>query len=487
MRGDSSHDGKAPDRVTPLDARRNKRTDRMEADDIRDEGSPGELLIHMRKVREAVPVNTRLREELRARLARTRAEQPGAGDVPVGGAAAAVAAAGQGAGAQSLPFRQEDGRGWPKFWWLFPAALLLATVCWLWWSAAAPKSLEAGPLGEISRFWLEDGPLDFACAPGGRGFIAARGGALLLLDRYGNQTGTVRPPAGQSYAAPAISRSGDKLALVRQHGAGGGEIITAAMPAIPLEPGAAPRVEEALAGAETLLAVEEGKSPTGLTWSPDGQTLAYSLGTPGRGKEVYLLAKGREPVSLGAGRNPAWSPDGSRLVAERTGASGQPELWLVTPGDGSAARLLEGRRPAWSPRGYLAFVRVTNTERVLTYSPDGAPLFTVRQPQGEIRAINLGRKGELPPGRAEGKPLPSDRLLLAPDTTPGGNELNWLRRLEMEGVREPRTLLLEQSNDYQNVNFSPEGDTLLVARRDGGTVALAQAGLREKTTRRGEQ
>jgi len=484
LREDSSHDGKVPDKITPLDAQRSKRTNRMEADDIWDGGSPGELLIHMRKVREAVPVNTRLREELRARLARTRAEQAGEGAVPAGGA---VAAAGEGAMTQSPPSWQEAGRGWAKFWWLFPAALLLAVVYWLWWSAAAPKLLEAGPAREISRFWLEDGPLDFACAPGGRGFITARGGALLLLDQYGNQTGTVRPPAGQSYASPALSRSGDKLALVRRHDAGGGEITTAAMPVIPLEPGAAPRVEEALAGAETLLAVEEGKSPAGLTWSPDGQTLAYSLGVPGGGEEVYLLAKGREPVPLGAGRNPAWSPDGSRLVVERTGASGQPELWLIKPGDGSAVRLVEGQRPAWGPRGYLAFVRVTNTERALTYSPDGSPLFTVRQRQGEIRAINLGRKGELPADQMEGKMLSSDRLLLAPDTTPGGNELNWLRRLEMEGVREPRTLLLEQANNYQNVSFSPDGETLLVARRDGGTVALAQAGLREISTRRGEQ
>lgn|GEM_PF-1272784 len=484
MRGDSSNDDKGPDKITPLDAHRSKRSNRVEADNIQDEGSLGELLIHMRKVREAVPVNSRLREELRARLARVQAEQAGEGTGPAGGA---VAAAGEGAGAQLPPAWKEGRHRRPKYFWLFPAALLLAAVYWLWWSAAAPKSLEAGPVREVSRFWLEDSPLEFACASDGRGFIAVRGGSLLLLDQYGNQTGTVRLSGGRSYAAPALSRSGGKLALVRRNGAGGGEIVAAAMPAAPLEPGAAQQVETALAGAETLLSVDEGKNLSGLTWSPGGQTLACSLGEPDGREEIYLLAKGKEPVSLGAGRHPAWSPDGSRLVVERTGDSGRPELWLIDPGGGAAALLTEGQRPAWGQRGYLAFIRVKTTERVLTYSPDGSPLFVARQRQGEIRTIDLGRKGALPPGQAAGKPLSADRLLLAPDTRPGGEELNWLRRLELEGVREPRTLLLEPLSDFQNVNFSPDGKTLLVARRDGGTLVLVQVGLQEKTTRRGEQ
>ncbi|MGQ9824450.1 MAG: TolB family protein, partial [Desulfotomaculales bacterium] len=187
------------------------------------------------------------------------------------------------------------------------------------------------------------------------------------------------------------------------------------------------------------------------------------------------------------GRNPAWSPDGSRLAVERAGPAGEPELWLVTPGGGDARRLTRGRQPAWSPRGYLAFIRAKTTERVLTYSRDGSPLFTVRQRQEEIRTINPELLGKRPPKQKENQTLSTDRLLLAPDTTPGGTELNWLRQLEMEGVREPRTLLLDQLSNYQSMHFSPDGKTLLVARRDGGTVALVQVELREKTTGRGEK
>lgn len=474
--GETNHDDKNPGKITSLDEHRKNGERQAEQDIFPDEGSLGELLIHMRRVREAVPVNERLREELRARLAGMQSE---------GVNQCQLTATASGTGAPQSIFQKMGLSRRPKYLWLFPTALLMVALYWLWWSVAAPKSLESGPDREISRFWLEESPLEFACEPQGRGFLAVRDGALLLLDQHGNQTGMVKPPRGQSYASPALTRSGDKLALIRRYDTGE-EVITATMPAVPLEAGAAQLVETALAKAEVRLRVDQGKRLSGFAWSPDGQTLAYALGEPPGQSEVYLLAKGREPASLGMGRDPAWSPDGSRLVVERAGDAGQPELWLTGPGRVGEIRLAEGERPAWSSRGHLAFIKIKTTERVLTYSPDGSPLFTVQQRQGEIRTIDLGRKGDISLKQPEVHSLPGDRLLLAPEVKPGGDELNWLRRLEMEGVREPRTLLLEPLSNFQNIQFSPDGKTLLVARRDGGTVALVQVGLRERLTKRGE-
>jgi len=123
---------------------------------------------------------------------------------------------------------------------------------------------------------------------------------------------------------------------------------------------------------------------------------------------------------------------------------------------------------------------------VLTYGPDGSPLFTVRQHQEEIRTVFLGRKGSVP-NILPSNSLPGDRLLLAPESMPGAEELNWLRKLELDGIREPRTLLLDQLSSFENISFSPEGKTLLAARQDDGTVALVQVSLREKLTRGGER
>ncbi|MDF9408363.1 hypothetical protein L7E55_08330 [Pelotomaculum isophthalicicum JI] len=462
-------------KITPLNAHCNKGKNRVQPDIKSGGSSLDELLNHMRRVREAVPVNERLRGELRARLAGMQVEDGADRGRP-------AAASGAKGGMPSFFLARSLSRR-PGLLWLIPAMLLLVIVCWICWLLMAPKFLEAGHSREIVRFWLEKSPLDFTCGTQEQGFIAIRGGSLHLLDQYGNQTGAVKPPKGQSYTSPALSRTGDKLALVRRCDTGGEEIITALMPPGPLGTGAAQQVEVALTKDEVLLAAGQEKDFSSLAWSPDGQTLAYVQSEPGGQNEVYLLAKGKEPVSLGMGNHPAWSPDGSRLVVERAGDNGQPELWITGPGENGAVFLTEGERPAWGAQGYLVYIKSTTTERVLTYSPDGAPLFTVRQEQGEIRTINLGRRGDIvfkQPGR---RSWPGDRLLLAPDSRSGAEELNWLRNLELEGIREPRTLLMGKANNFQKIGFSPEGKTMLVARQDGGTVALLRVDLQERLTR----
>lgn len=458
--------------VTSLEARRNNGFNQGK-DILPEEDSLGELLIHMRRVREAVPVNERLKSELKARLAAFQAESA--------------------ASRPQLESAAAGNNGWfsvllrPWLLWLLPAALLMALLG-IWWANAAPKTIEAGQTREICRFWSEESPLQFACFPQAKGFLVVRDGRLYLLDQYGNGSGVVKPPAGQSYAYPALTRSGDMLALVRRHDTGVEEIVAVSIPAGTPDAGEGQQMEmeAALSEAQTILRVDQGMRLSGLAWSPDGQTLAYSLGEPGKENIIFIMAKGGTPESLGAGGSPAWSPDGARLVVERAGEGGRPELWLTGP-QTVEFRLAEGGLPAWSPKGYLAFVRVNITERVLAFRPDGSPLFTVRQPQGEIRVLCLGRKGELGPASRNGQPVSGDRLLLAPDTGPGKDELNWLRRLELEGAREPRTLLLSQINNYKGLSFSQDGKTLLVARREGEAAVLVQLNLSEKLVKGGDR
>lgn len=457
-------------KVTPLEAHRANLKDRaanIEADNL------DELLARMRRVRETIPVNNRLREELKARILAARA---GAG----GGTGLATGAAGTEAGPLALA---PGGRGKTvRLLWLLPALLLLG-LAWLGWFMAAPRALEAGPVREISRFWQEETPLEFASLPENRGFLAVRNGALLLLDQQGSQVGSVKPGQGERYASPALTRDGGRLALMRRHDHGSSDIISLDLPGVELQAGVTRQVETALAGARILASFGQGVTVSGLAWSPDRKSLAYVLSRPGGENEVFLLT-GSESMPLGPGRYPAWSPDGSRLAVERAGESGEPEIWLVEPGSGSS-RLTAGEQPAWGPRGHLAYIRTSTTERVLTYSPDGSPLFSVRQRQGEIRSVNLN-KPDRNPAESEGI-LRGGKLLLAPDPRPGVDELNWLRQLEFAGVREPRTLLVDQAGSYQGMSFAADGNSLLVARRDGSMVSLQQVSLRERISRRGDK
>ena len=104
--------------------------------------------------------------------------------------------------------------------------------------------------------------------------------------------------------------------------------------------------------------------------SPDGRTLAYVAGPPGRRRLYVRQIDGGRPIALTqpgiapSQRRPDWSPDGSRIVFQagqqglgvrpetRTGALyivpafGGPPMVLVPPEDGGVAL-----SPAWSPDG----------------------------------------------------------------------------------------------------------------------------------------
>jgi Tol biopolymer transport system component len=149
------------------------------------------------------------------------------------------------------------------------------------------------------------------------------------------------------------------------------------------------------------------------SWSPDGSSIAATELGPvesGETRLVVLRSDGSElrrlrPLTSVArtrgGRrqteaDPAWSPDGSRLVfAGLTGADdannrrSNLDIYVVRA-DGTALRRLTRSRagdgsPAWSARGRIAFTRNRDgREHVYTMRPDGSDLERVT-PRGGAR------------------------------------------------------------------------------------------------------
>lgn len=131
------------------------------------------------------------------------------------------------------------------------------------------------------------------------------------------------------------------------------------------------------------------------SWSPvlgDGSSrIAYAQFVDGEPQIWTMKPDGRDAkqITSGLDHQPAWSPDGTTIAFQRTGAAIFGDLWLVDA-DGGNERGLVGvhlagpqSSPAWSPDGrLLAFVSTHETYgsgapltyRIYTVWPEGSKL-----------------------------------------------------------------------------------------------------------------
>lgn len=203
-------------------------------------------------------------------------------------------------------------------------------------------------------------------------------------------------------------------------------------------------------GLDVFLQSTSGQTPINLTadlpadddqpvFSLDGQRIAFRSGREGGG--IFVMGRTGEAVRrvTRAGFNPAWSPDGTRLVYanERVGLmplnwEGVSELWVV-PVEGGEPRRLgsgDGVQPCWSPHGqriaYQTRLGTTAQMDIMTvpaaggepapvlsdratdwsptWSPDGRFIYFVSDRGG---SMNLWRIAvDEASGRARGEPEP---------------------------------------------------------------------------------
>jgi len=169
-------------------------------------------------------------------------------------------------------------------------------------------------------------------------------------------------------------------------------------------------------------------------------------------------------------------------VVEREGL--EKTLWLLNKKSGKAFALGPGKSPVWNNNGHLIYVKINIREKILSYLPDGSPQFTVQRKTGEIRWIFLGKGSEIENNIIlQDGLLSRAKLLSTADGPTGPEELQWLKNLELGGVRSPRTLFLDRAEEYEGL-ASGEGGSLLLSRRYGDTVALIRIDLRENTLKR---
>lgn len=450
------------------------------------ENEISQLLIHMRQVRQAVPVNRQLQVELRKKLLARQQELMN--QDPVINSPPEVSA-----GKSSLNYSWR-----PKLPAIIGALAVIIVVFFLGLGQLARGQdhlAAAGNPQELTRFWTEEIPLQPAISPDGSKILVVRGGGLVFLSNTGSQLASLEPPAGAHFRSPAWSPNGTQVSFVLSH-QGGEEIKHIAAEEL-ISSGKTNRVylepealgqrtmisQDSIAFRETMAdAQHKNMHYSNLAYAPDGQSLAYVVNKLGGSTEVWIRSAAGQEKRITNGDAPTWSPNGEFLVIQRPGRAQTYDLWLVNVASGDAELLGPGENPVWGKSGYLTFCTETMQERVLTFLPNGEPQYKVRQQMAEMRSIYLGKDGspilkKLNTGEGW---LTNSHLLVAPENRISGIEINWLRQQEMSGSLEPKTLVLNEIYKCEGQVFGPEDQWLLYARRDGDTVALLKLYVEKK-------
>lgn len=245
------------------------------------------------------------------------------------------------------------------------------------------------------HFTKETGPFETRI-----GFVKRNGGNkdIYLADWDGKNAAAVT--SGNLNVLPAVTRDGAGVAYT-SYRKGKPEIFS-----------------QRLGGEPTLL-VSAGRMASGVSFSPDGSRIAYSV-SDGENAEIFVAkADGSAATRITDTKfflnsSPSWAPDGKRL-AFVSNRGGNPQIYTMKV-DGSDVKRLTyqgtyNTTPAWSPRGDLIAFTARDERNAFD-------LFTVDVTNGKISRLTQDAKNNEEPSFS-----PNGRLILFTSTRTGGKRL----------------------------------------------------------------
>jgi Tol biopolymer transport system component len=121
-------------------------------------------------------------------------------------------------------------------------------------------------------------------------------------------------------------------------------------------------------------------------WSPDGTRIVFADDRSHGDLHLYIADAQSGEVSLiteleGSQMAPAWSPDGEAIAFEWSSGRGS-EIFTIAPGGIGLTELFEGSDPSWSPDGgWLAFTRFDDAS--------GSQIWLAKRDGSEARQLTM--------------------------------------------------------------------------------------------------
>ncbi len=228
----------------------------------------------------------------------------------------------------------------------------------------------------------------------------------------------------------------------------------------------------------------EGLDAGQPSWSPDGQTIVFTLLQEGQTglSRINLDGSGLQPITATAGmeKDPAWSPTGER-IAFAADAAGNWDLFVTAPDGGEGLPLVQSPANEWAP----------------AWSPDGGRLVFVSDREGnpELYLLDLASGQETRLTQHPGADL-------YPIWSPDGSSVVFLsdrgagrlRIFRLDLQTEEVNILVDRAVWEERPALSPQGDWVLFALQGGsgtpqihlfqvetGTLYAGPAGCHEPT------
>ncbi|MBP1933797.1 hypothetical protein [Ammoniphilus resinae] len=304
-----------------------------QSSDVERDPTIAKLLVHLKTMREAVPVNYQLKKDLKQKLL-AQMQQMGnvnKAQVPV------------------IQNRSKRTRRWVTSIALV-TAVIMVSVLW--------KTMQGPAVEDLKPFPVQGEFVDADLSPDGKQIILLTKESLLVYDTKGQKINSIPLPEQSEVDSVAYSPLGQEAAFILRDQQRS-EIWAANL----------------YGGAKRLIYDAENVPIQSLNWSSDGKWLYVQ-----KGEEIWKLStNSTQAMHIGQGLRPSVSPGGNHIAIEQNG-----EIVVLSEKEKQVKKIGKGEKAQWINEKWLVFFDSAKQD-----------LVAVNPLEASTKQVPLGLSGKL--------------------------------------------------------------------------------------------